>query len=694
MTGQNSIETFAENLRQDVLALAESGEQDLMLADSFTQMVFDMLADAGEFDDPLVCYHRARGVEVSGYGVDEDEGRLDLFLSMHTNATPPTTVNRQRVDVAFRRLRSFLEWCLSGRYVELEESSPVFDMAAHIHGFAENLAQIRLHVITDGRTTVETLTPDQLGGVPITSSLWDIVRLHRLSTSGRQREAISIDLPERFGAPLPCLPADSLQEGYRAFLVLIPGDVLRSIYSDFGSRLLERNVRSFLQARGKVNRGIRDTIAGEPERFLAYNNGITLTAQAVELCDFQGSRAIAKLYGLQIVNGGQTTASLLATDRGRADLSQVSVAAKLIEIEAGDVHDELVRNVSRYANSQNRISEADFSANDPFHVSIEELSRTTWAPTVEGTQRQTKWFYERARGQYQDARAAGMTPARRRAFSSEHPTRQRFTKTDLAKFENTWDQLPHMVSLGAQKNFSDYTIRLGERDQMVADRAHFERLIAKAILFRTTERIVQRQNFGGYRANIVTYTIALLSHATGQRVNLDRIWREQALSENLQVAIAELSHEVHRIITNPPRSRNITEWCKSDRCWADVQDSASGDPLRRIGAELLGAAATRDEQKLSISNLPSDYVQNLQRLVRVSPQGWTMLAAWAAETESIDATQRQLALRIGRAIERGRDIRAQDAELAVEVLDRAAALGFPVEAGAEEPTPGDDRLRP
>ena len=214
-----------------------------------------------------------------------------------------------------------------------------------------------------------------------------------------------------------------------------------------------------------------------------------------------------------------------------------------------------------------------------------------------------------------------MTPARRRAFSAEHPTGQRFTKTDLAKFENTWDQLPHMVSLGAQKNFSDYAIRLGERDQTAADRALFERLIARAILFRTTERIVQRQNFGGYRANIVAYTIALLSHATGQRVNLDRIWREQALSENLQLAIAELSHEVHRIITNPPSSRNITEWCKSERCWDGVRDSASRDPLRRIQAELLGSAATRDEQKLSLSNLPSDYVQNLQRLVGVSPGG-------------------------------------------------------------------------
>ena len=688
MTLQHSIAEFSENIRQDVLALAESDEQDMMLSDSFTQTVFDMLSEAGEFDDPLVCYHRARGMEVSGYMVDEDEGRVDLFLSIHTNSIPPETVTRQRVEVAFRRLNSFLEWCLSGRHVELEESSPVFDMAAHIHAFRGGLAKVRLCVITDGRTTIESVPGDEnLGDIVISSSLWDVVRLHRLSTSGRQRETISIDLMERFGEPVPCLQAASTQEGYRAFLMLIPGEVLRSIYADFGSRLLETNVRSFLQARGKVNRGIRDTIAREPERFLAYNNGITLTAETVEMNDNGGARAVTRLGGLQIVNGGQTTASLLATDRGRADLSQVHVAAKLIEIAEGEVHDELVRNVSRYANSQNRISEADFSSNDPFHVRIEELSRTTWAPAVGGSQRQTKWFYERARGQYQDAKASESTPARRRAFSTEHPTRQRFTKTDLAKFENTWDQLPHMVSRGAQKNFSDYMIRLGERDQTVIDRTHFERLVAKAILFRTAERIVQRQNFGGYRANIVTYTLALLFNATSQRIDLDRIWREQGLTAELQEVIADLSHDVHRIITDPPTARNITEWCKAERCWEIVRTSVSRAPVNRIERELLNTAATRREQKRSISSVSPDYVENLRRLVEVNSEGWRMLADWGTGTSSIDPSQRQLALRIGRALQRGSTIRPKDAERAVEMLDRARELGFVVEAESMESAP-------
>lgn len=676
MTDQHSIDAFSEDLRQDVLALAETEDDGMMLADAFTLSAFDMLSEAGEFDDPLACYHRSRGMEVSGYLLDEDEGRLDVFLSIHTNAAPPVTVTRQQVDVAFRRLGAFTEWCLGGGFVELEESSPVFDMASHIHSLRNGLARIGLCVITDGRTTVETLPQGDLRGVPVSRSLWDIVRLHRLSTSGRRRETISIDLHERCGGPLPCLQAATTQEGYRAFLTLVPGDLLRGIYADYGTRLLERNVRSFLQARGKVNRGIRDTIMGEPERFLAYNNGITLTAESVELCSDPGVTAITRLDGLQIVNGGQTTASLLATGRGRADLSQVYVAAKLIEIRSGASHDELVRNVSRYANSQNRISEADFSANDPFHVGIEELSRTMWVPPAAGTQRETRWFYERARGQYQVARAAETTPARRRMFATMHPTRQRFTKTDLAKFENTWDQLPHIVSRGAQKNFSDFTIRLDERGRVVPDRAYFERLVAKAILFREAERIVQRQNFGGYRANIVTYTIALLCNATDQRLDLERIWRDQAIGETLERVVGELSHEVHAILTNPPNGRNVTEWCKSEACWDAVRDSALTAAVGGLRDEVMNADAVRRENRRGLADLPDEYVENMRRVVEINSEGWRLLADWGTQTDALDVSERQLAARVARVLQSGRTINSADARRAVEIIDRADRLGY------------------
>jgi len=672
---ENTLNDFAENLKEDVLALTDADDNEQMRADSFTQIVFDLLSEAGEFDDPLVCYHKATGMEVSGYAVDEEEGRLDLFLSIHTNISPPETVTRQRTDIGFRRLRSFLDWCWKGKYVDLEESSPVFDMASRIYQVRDDVTQVRLCIITDGRTTVEAIPQDTIGDLKFTMSIWDIVRLHRLSTSGRERGLISVDFNQRFGQSVPCLQAETRQQGYRAFLALFPGAMLRDIYSDFGARLLERNVRSFLQARGKVNRGIRDTIAKEPERFLAYNNGITLTGESVHLTSNGAALAISGIDGLQIVNGGQTTASLLATNRGRADLSEVYVAAKLIEIGSSD-RDELVRKVSRYANTQNRITEADFSANDPFHVRLEELSRTTWAPAVGETQRQTKWFYERARGQYQDARASEQTPARRRLFYSENPPSQRFNKTELAKFENTWDQLPQIVSRGREKNFSDFMIRLGSRDQLVVDKNYFERLISKAILFRTADRIIHRQDFGGYWAQITTYTIALLSHATSQTINLDRIWREQTLTPSMQEVIVNVSHEVFRIITNPPNAQNITEWCKSEKCWDAIRAGITKEPIALIRNELLGADATKREAKRAMSEISASYVANLKRVVELNPEGWRILMKWGAETDALDPSQRQLALSISKAITFGRTISSADAEKAVLILDRADELGF------------------
>ena len=190
MTSQDSTETFAQNLQQDVLALAESDDEGLMLADSFTQTVFDMLSEAGEFEDQFLSATTGPGgwrSVVMAWTKMRDG--WTCFSAYTPTPSRPETVTRQQVDVAFRRLRTFLEWCLRGRYTELEESSPVFDMAAHIHGFRNHLAQVRLCVITDGRTTVETLPQDQLGDVTVTSSLWDVLRLHRLSTSGQQREA-------------------------------------------------------------------------------------------------------------------------------------------------------------------------------------------------------------------------------------------------------------------------------------------------------------------------------------------------------------------------------------------------------------------------------------------------------------------------------------------------------------------------
>lgn len=325
-----------------------------------------------------------------------------------------------------------------------------------------------------------------------------------------------------------------------------------------------------------MNQGIRTTILTEPGMFFAYNNGITATAQSVHMRQGDGGLQITRITDLQIVNGGQTTASLFHTRRrDKADLGRIFVQMKLSVIDSEE-SEKVVPRISEYANTQNRVQAADFFSNHAFHIRMEDFSRRLWAPAGKGAQRETKWFYERARGQYADAQAK-LTPGEQRRFKAENPKPQMFTKTDLAKFENAWDDHPRFVNLGAEKNFARYAPRIGREWDKSSDgfnETYFKRVVARAIIFRATERIVSAQSWynGGYRANIVAYTLAVLSEITRrQEKSLDflRVWNAQEISPLLESTLAAIASNVNDELLRPPQGiSNISEWAKRDACWA------------------------------------------------------------------------------------------------------------------------------
>jgi hypothetical protein len=345
------------------------------------------------------------------------------------------------------------------------------------------------------------------------------------------RDEVDIDFARDFGAPLPCLPMPAAASDYMGYLAILPGDVLYKLYDDYGQRLLELNVRSFLSARGKVNFGIRRTLRDEADRFMAYNNGIVVTVDALETVNMlNGAPAIARVRGLQIVNGGQTTASIhRARKVDGAALSAVFVPAKIIMIDPAS-HEEIVGRISRYANTQNVVQMADFSANEPFHVELERLSQRIWCPGEQG-----RWFYERARGQYQVAKSRlGATPAQLRGFNEQTPPNRKFGKTDLAKYQQAWLLRPHIISLGAQKNFDhfmqDLRARLGK--DWLPEESDYRELIAKAIVYRVVERVVRLERFPAYRANIVAYLCAYLWSRASGRMDLRRSGRTRMYRMN------------------------------------------------------------------------------------------------------------------------------------------------------------------
>ena len=672
MSTDDGLTGYARDLQQAVLLEADVEGAEQMRSEVFTRHLIDVLIEAGELEDAVPCYLRDRGIEVHGYGID-DEDTLNLIATLYRGDVPPASVSPTDVNTASRRLLGLWERCRDQPYHErLEESSEAYDMALHIRQSAQSIRRLQLFVVSDGRSSSDRVVVESEDGKEVRRSVWDIERLHRLETSGQPREPIEIDFLDRFGAPLPCLTTGRGHKDYDAMLAVLPGEWLADIYHQYGARLLELNVRSFLQAAGKVNRGIRDTLRDEPERFLAYNNGISATASEVTLVDLPGDgRGVARIWDLQIVNGGQTTASVHRARVSGVDLSEVAVQAKVTVVPPERL-DEIVPLISRYANSQNKVSEADLRANDPFHVEVESLSRTIWTPSVDEALRQTRWFYERARGQYRDALSREGTPARQRAWRATHPNHQRFSKTDLAKFENAWAQLPHEVSRGAQKNFTVY-MGLLSQNPIKPTIEYFQRLVAKAILWKRTERLVTAEQFGGYRANLVAYGIAKLSHSTAQRVDLGLIWEQQALDESLENALVELSHLAWRVVVEmAPAGANITEWAKQERCWRTMRDQSWEVPAAvRSALVTLG----RPSEGNGASPVETDDPA-VAECAAVDPDDWFALSNWAKQTGNLQPWQRKLSFDIGIRAKRGRPPSTKQAQYGKRILDEARRLGF------------------
>ncbi len=574
MTESEKLKIFTDNLIQEVISASESEEYGAhgdFQVNEFTRFTSEYLIEAGDIDDINICYYKSRGMHANGYYVGQDEDSLDLFVSIFNQQSPPVNVTKSQITTIFGQAENLFEKAIDGHYSLMEESSEAFDMFQRIYELRNSFAKVRIFLVTDGVANSANFLSKKLKNISISFHIWDIQRMFQFRNSGKKFEPIEIDFLKEFNTSIACLPMMDPISDYKGYLAVIPGAILSEIYNKYGARLLERNVRSFLQVRGNVNKGIRHTILNEPHRFFAYNNGISATADEIVFTkNPDGSTGITKIRNLQIVNGGQTTASLYHTQtKDKASLAGIYVQAK-ISVIPEEFIDTIVPLISRFANSQNKVGDADFYANDPFHIKIEELSRITWAPPVDGLNKMTKWFYERARGQYLDAKSRKGTPAGMRQFENESPKSQMFTKTDLAKFENTWNQLPHYVSLGSQKNFNHFCVKLKERGRAEINIEFFHKLIAKAIIFRRAEKIISKMNYGGYRANIVTYTIAWIAQHSSQKIDLLLIWKAQDIPTALEDAIRIVSKDVNGIITNPPNGKNVTEWCKRKECWESI----------------------------------------------------------------------------------------------------------------------------
>jgi AIPR protein len=561
----------------------------IMTVEAFFERVKDRLTEAGELETADRAFFQSgeggQRLRIDGCGGDprDAQGVLSLIVCDFQETEAVQTFNKEELPKLFNPLVRYLQNARTTEFRDgLNEISPGFQVSDLIISTWSQVSKIKLIVVSNraynGRSDADSA--GVLDGIPVTRNVWDLARLEKWDSTGQASEDRTIDFAGEFGGALPALKASRASEKLESYLAVIPGPQLAAIYDKWGARLLEANVRSFLQARAATNKGIARTIRDTPDLFFSYNNGISATADSVDVAEGPDGLRITTITNLQIVNGGQTTGSVhAALKTSKENLKDVFIQMKLTVVPR-DQSEVIVPKISEYANTQNKVNAADFFSNHPFHVRMQDFSRRVIAPKAEGSRFETKWFYERARGQYLDERTK-RTEAQRKKFELENPKSQLFSKTDLAKFEHSAAGQPHVVSTGAQKNFAAFAKATGEaweKSDAKFDETWYKRLIAKAIMFKALETAVPKQQWyeGGYRANIVTYSMAKVFHDASasdrQVLDLDMVWRRQTVPEPLMRALLIAAATSAQVIVSPPSGvRNMSEWAKKQACWAEVK---------------------------------------------------------------------------------------------------------------------------
>lgn len=664
--------------------------------EEFLALYSSALIDADEFADfEMLAFegvgNRGRRIQIDGYCYDELDNCLEIVICPFTDSIDSETLTVTDANTLFRRVQAFVEESQSGFLLEnAEESSPGYGLAVDIKYRFSHISRYKLFIITDMvmSNRIKEIPEATIGDIPVEYHIWDIERLQALQASKTGKEDISINLKDFSPFGIPCLEAGSTSE-YTAYLCNIPGKILANLYNRYGGRLLEGNVRSFLTVRGKINKGIRNTILNEPNMFFAYNNGIAATASAVELEKTAAGIFIVEITGLQIVNGGQTTVSLataLLNDRDRADeLRSVFVPMKL-SVVSPEKAVGLIPNIAKYANAQNKVSDADFFSNHAFHVRMEELSRRLMAPAVMGNQYGTRWYYERARGQYRQEQAY-MTKAEKNRFLTRNPKSQMFTKTDLAKYHEIYRMLPYQVSTGAQKNFmkfADWATKAWEKDDTVFNEDFFKRIVSLNILFKRADSIVKYAPWYelGYKAQVVAYTLSLLLYVIQQdhsnsAFDFRGVWNHQSITYETELQIAEIAQKVYEYLTDPKREvQNVTEWAKREACWKGIK-SLSITLRSNFISELIPASVQKEAERDAKSIQRQD--NKVSAMVAVAEYGvdkWKDLLQWGITNRVLSPVDISF-LKTALAMEQGKFPSEKQCVKILQVLEKARTESYP-----------------
>lgn len=546
---------------------------------AFKTLFLSYLTEAGETlvsDCMLVNFKKdSENMKLDGYAFSEYFRSLTLLVSKYQAKSIPEKIKKTEIDKLLKKVLKFYKTCGTNDFEALEESSDGYQAYKFIKGHKADIETVNIILLTNDETI--RYIPDDVhyGKITVRFDVWDIERLYQSVLGGTAVERqLVIKLKKKYGESLPLIKVKGDNEIYDCYIGVISGELLARIYETEGQDLIQKNVRSFLQAIGKVNKGIKVSLANEPQMFMAYNNGISTIAESIDFDECRSSGDIVnitEITGWQIVNGGQTTASIYNAYKAKLPLEQVNVQIKLSVIKQKDRAEEIIHNISKYANSQNKINMSDFNANDAYHVKMERLSRATPIPVAKGKSTDY-WFYERARGQYLVELNRQPTAAAKKEFKSRCPKNRCISKTVAAKCVMTYRGYPDIVSKGLETSFIYFSDMVSKGEVPEPSEQSYIEMIAKVILFNSCDEIIKNLKFGGFKAQQDYYTVALFGKYYSDLFDPLEIWNRQSINAETAKTIEELAYFVWNHFQNPTvPGVNIGQWCKKEECWELLQ---------------------------------------------------------------------------------------------------------------------------
>lgn len=642
--------------------------------DEFLLYSTGILMNGEEFDDFVECHYtgitrRNGNMAIDGFARDEADGSCCIFLSDYHGTDGDDAVMSDDINAAFRKMRFFVEESIKYElYREISVGGQALEFSRDLFYDSESITKYRFYFLTDAfnRQRTKTMKDEKIGDKTVELNVWDATRLYDLVCSSTQKESVEISLKEMGYRGIPCVKAVEYHDvtadidvvpsenkeskpenivSYTSYMAVVPGKILNDLYLEYGSKLLEGNVRSFLSVRGKVNKSIQNTIKNYPEMFFAYNNGIAATATEIDTEMTSEGPVITRIKDLQIVNGGQTTASiantiLSAKKNETIDISNLYVPMKISVLEHAAA-ERIIPRISEYSNSQNKVDASDFFSNHPFHIRMEDYSRKTAIPASGGNQFQQYWFYERTRGQYNQGKMKfGAKSAELKKYKDRYPEKMVITMLDLARYMELYNCAPDVVSKGKQKTLQIFAEQIKKEWDSSNDKFnayYYKRIIAIAIMYKRADELIKQTAWykekKSYKANVIAYTLSIIfndikTRRKGYELDFDRIWNMQDIYEELEDQILILAKEVYDFITGPRPTENVTEWCKKEACWtrAKSQVWTINDPFIYT---LVSGEKVRNEIKEEKNNRKiANEVDALKEIISRGTDYWKKVLEW------------------------------------------------------------------